>query len=1112
MKPLKLIMNAFGPYGGKVEIDFSKLGHQGLYIITGATGAGKTTIFDAICFALYGETSGNIREVNDVRSDYAEDTDEAYVSLEFSHQGQLYRITRKPRQYRQAKRKVKGVSAKAMTQATALLEFLSDGQRKPLEKTSTVNKEIEDNILKITYEQFKQIVMIAQGEFQQALTTDTGERSEVMRKVFQTGAYKVLEGMLDEKKKVFSKKVEASNNEIKTYFTGISCDENSVYNDELKEKNNGVISAVAINIIEKLVNDIADEDKKLLQAESEKKKDADEQVESAVKGLQSAKDHNDNIEKLQELLQIKKSLNDEQEVNTEREAMVDTLKKVVYKVRPLYDDVNNQRRDIASVEANIQSNDVEIQNAKVAEKEAGKAEILAMEQQDQAKKLTEEAARLKSTNDSYERRDKLLKLVVVGEAAKTKAGEDLENVNDAIAKSEKKLAVAKKMEKECESTPTELFEVRTKQAQLGACLSHMNKNLRGKSRSLQEKRRLYEEQEKNSIEADIQLNKAQINFNTVNIELRCNRAGILAADLKAGQKCPVCGSTDHPELAHSSGTKFTDADLDRAQEALNKATAMSGNARLEKLNALNDYRNSVNEIVAKINDVIDNVHQSGEDGKNILDTINWHECAYLSDMSQEDISYEALDNNQRILEQELQRATDLESKIQEAVKVLTNKELDLSKKVDIVENARKVISECEDKLIQLKKDYQQALTNQTKISEELEKYRGELAGIGNLEYSSLAELKQQVKKRERDAKAITQNIEEKQKAHNQAKIDLEKTVVSGEMLKKQLVDLKGKLEKAREIYEAALVTNGFIDENSFLIYKDKSDRDIEHLQLLIDEYKKKVLENKTSIENIKKQVGDNTEIKALEGFTKALSDARAFQNRSGERLTVIKERIKKNKACWNKINDISGKVKTEMEKAAMYERLYTTVSGTKTGDNKNNGKMSLEEYVQAAHFERILDSANERMKQISGGAYELCRHDEGTAEQGKTIGGNARTSLNLDVLDTNTNKSRLARTLSGGESFMASLSLALGFSDEIMSRMGGISVDTMFIDEGFGTLDGNRLTDTMNMLTHLSHGDRMIGIISHNSKLEECIPNQIIVQKDNDKGSSLKISIDDEII
>lgn len=1009
-------------------------------------------------------------------------------------------------------RKVNGAISTAMTQAKATLEFLSEGNRKPMEKINAVNDEIVNNILKITYDQFKQIVMIAQGEFQQALTTDTNDRSAVMRKIFQTEGYEALQNILGEKKKIFSKKVEASNNDIKNYFIQIKCDEDSVFYNELQEKKNNVINAFTVELIEKLVTAIAEEDEKSLQHEKGIRAAADKQAEIATKNLQAAETHNSNIKRLQHLLQVEKELNEKSDLYKEMEAEAEILWKVVYKIRPLHDDVKKQFREEQQIAASINVNNTEAEEAKIAEEQAALAEKTAMMQQDTARELSERSARLKGTQKSYERREKLMQQVIACEQRKVKAETEFNNVNKSIDKWEKKLTAAKNMVKQCESAPAKLVDVRNKLQQLGFCIGYMNKNLRGRSMDLQEKLRLYRQDDKNSIEADIQRDNAQAHLNRVNIEIRCNRAGILASDLKIGEKCPVCGSTEHPELAHLSGTEFTDADLDKAQAALNDKIVIANNAAFARLSALNDYRNCANDTVKRINDVIDNIAQSGEEGKNILANINWHKCAPLREMSQDDISYDVLAQNMDILEGELQKAVELKSEIQRSNKKFTDLEYDLVQKTDIFNNARQVILECEENLNNLKETHQSALDSQKKASEELEKTKGELAGIGKLEYSSLAELQKNVKKLDDEVKGINRNIEKKQKAHSDARIKSGEVAARGEMLKQQLADTRKKKEKAESVYVSALNTNGFSDEASYMVYNDKSEGDIDILLNCIKKYNEAVLENKTSVANMRKQVGDNTELSDLEELSRVQREARNVLNASISRLNTIEYRIKQNSDCWKKIHDISSRAKADMEQAAMYERLYITVSGTKAGDNKSNGKMSLEEYVQAAHFERILEAANERMKQISGGTYELCRHDEGTAEQGKTIGGNAHNCLNLDVLDTNTNKRRLARSLSGGESFMASLSLALGFSDEIMARMGGISVDTMFIDEGFGTLDGNRLTDTMNMLTNLSHGNRMIGIISHNSELEKCITNQIIVKKDATKGSSLKISIDGEIV
>lgn len=1112
MKPLKLTMTAFGPYGGTVEVDFTKLGNQGLYIITGDTGAGKTTIFDAICYALYGEISGSVRKINDVRSDYAEPTTEAIVSLEFSHQGQLYRITRKPAQYRLSKRKVKGEEAITKAQASVELKFLSDSQRKPMVGKDDVNTEITENILKISYDQFKQIVMIAQGEFQQALTTGTDKRSEVMRKIFQTEPYEKLGKLLEERKKEFSDKVKTSNTAIKIQFMQIACGENSQHNANLTEMKNSVINTDMVEIIEKLVNAITIEDKEDLSREKVIKDQADKQVKKATMKLQEAATINKNISKLRGLLQIEKELKEQSDIYAEKEKEVETLEKAVYKVIPLYAEMGKISKELTEVEERQKKNADEIEKGKVAKDKAVQEHEAACSRQGQAKELADSSARLKGTKENYERRDKLTGIVKNYQVKNDRAKAELKIAEDNITKNEKTLVEAREQEKTYASVSTKQEKVKNKLNQLNSCIKYMNDNLQGKSKELQDNIAAYKNCEKQSIEADVALNKAKSHYDNVKIELRCNRAGILAKDLQVGEACPVCGSIEHPNLAQLTGTKVTDDDLDKAQTALNNANKLSSQAKLYKDKSLISYRNSALNVVEKINNVLDNVRHSGDDGIAILEAMGWQNCASLDDMSQDDVSYNVLEKNKHILDEELKRATTLRAEIQRKIKQLTDEEASLEEKVKLSIKASATVEKCVQAQQGLKEKYQSAIANQQKASEELEKAKGELAGIGELEFNSLAELQAQWEKLDKEANAILKNIDDKQKMLNEVKIKLSTAEAQSDMLKNQLEELNRKLEKSREIYKSSLETNGFSDENSFLRYSDKTDRDIKELQNSIAEYKEKVVSNKSAIAITKEQLGEETEPRDLVVLENELAEAEKLRNDSVNRYKKIEGRIELNKASMDEIHKINNKVKNESEKSILYERLYNTVTGVKAGDNKNNGKMSLEEYVQAAHFEHILESANVRMREISGGTYELCRHDDGTAEQGKTMGGNSHNCLNLDVLDTNTNKRRLARTLSGGESFMASLSLALGFSDEIMAKMGGISVDTMFIDEGFGTLDASCLNDTMNMLTHLSHGNRMIGLISHNSELEKCITNQIIVKKDASKGSSLKLSIDGDII
>lgn len=216
MKPLKLVLSAFGPYAGRTEIDFTRLGEQGLYLITGDTGAGKTIIFDALCYALYGETSGGTREASMLRSQYAAADVPTFVELAFRLRGQEYVVRRNPEYQRPAKR------GSGLTLERAAAELRYPDARQPVTKTGEVDRAVKE-LLGLDYKQFTQIAMIAQGQFRKFLDTNTDERSKIFRELFHTEFYQSLQERLKREALDKYKECEELQRRTAQFLSGISC-------------------------------------------------------------------------------------------------------------------------------------------------------------------------------------------------------------------------------------------------------------------------------------------------------------------------------------------------------------------------------------------------------------------------------------------------------------------------------------------------------------------------------------------------------------------------------------------------------------------------------------------------------------------------------------------------------------------------------------------------------------------------------------------------------------------------------------------------------------------------------------------------------------------------
>ena len=277
MRPLKLTIAGFGPYAGKQELDFAVLGHRGLYLITGDTGAGKTTIFDAITFALFGEASGDSRSADMLRSKYARDEDPTFVELTFAYGGKTYTVRRNP-EYERAKAKGTGTTKQP---ASAQLTY-PDGHS--VTKTKEVDQAVQ-GIIGLTREQFSQVAMISQGEFRKLLQADTRERQKIFRDIFGTGLYVTLQEQLKAKATELKIQREQADVSIRQYVEGIACHEDSLLAADVKKaKENGLPITEIQGLLERLLK----EDTAAQEVLSGQLSQLDRQLETAVAQLAKA--------------------------------------------------------------------------------------------------------------------------------------------------------------------------------------------------------------------------------------------------------------------------------------------------------------------------------------------------------------------------------------------------------------------------------------------------------------------------------------------------------------------------------------------------------------------------------------------------------------------------------------------------------------------------------------------------------------------------------------------------------------------------------------------------------------------------------------------------------
>ena len=930
MRPLLLKMSAFGPYAGNTVIEFDKLGDKGLYLICGDTGAGKTTIFDAICYALFGEASGRLRDVSMLRSKYADDLTPTEVELLFLHNDKEYRIVRNPEYYRPSKR---GGGLTKQPQDACL--YMPDGN--VISKAKDVNKAVEE-LLSLNCDQFFQISMIAQGSFRELLISDTNTRQKIFRELFKTGFYLTLQDKLSEARKEISDKVSDSKKSIELYVRDITVDEDDVLSIDVENAKAGLM--LTEDIIELIVS-LINKDETIANDNENKLKTVNgelERVNSSIAIIENAINSKEMLDITLKEYEEKKPM--EEAANAEFEkAKIELAKK------------DGIVKELSAIEAEIKKNE-----------DIKKTEALINRLSDDEKNETEKLSLLSDEKEQ--------KAGVLSELKSELDG--LKNVGVSIEEYKNKL-------EKLDESINELNELKKEH----------KKFIRGQQE--------LEELTDKYIEDNNEFKRLRDIYEEMEQAFRDGQAGILAATLTDGEKCPVCGSLAHPDKA-----KLTDEIP--SEEKLNEAKDNASKAR-DKANEASSFLRSRRTFVELIKEQLIN---------------NAVELFSDSDIDEDkDLFISNLESN---IESRKFEITTLRNDINDK---LNNEKRRETRKKEIEDN---LISEYEKKL--------------KLIDEDIASLNIEIAGIN----ASINENK--LKAKEIKESLIFSDMSDAEIRRNELTYTLNSI--------QQLYDIK---EQER---------NQIHDEVTKLTSK------IESL--------------KKSLEGI--EITDVTDKKAKK------TELEYKRNDLIKKIQEERTRIRINNNVLENIKDKAESLK-ETEKNLSY---ITSLSKTANGDLAGKEKIKLETYIQTTYFDRIIRRANLRFMEMSSGQYELKRQRVASDIRGQS-------GLDLVVIDHYNGTERSVRTLSGGESFMASLSLALGLSEEVQSSSGGVSVDTLFVDEGFGTLDSDSLDLAYKALTNVTEGNRLVGIISHVAELRNKIDNQIIVKKEKSGGSVATVRV-----
>ena len=942
MRPLKLTMSAFGPYAGSTEVDFTNLGDRGLYLITGDTGAGKTTIFDAITFALYGEASGEIRESSMLRSKYADAKTPTFVELIFALGGKEYRIYRNP-EYERPKARGEGFT---LQKSDAEL-VLPDG--KVIARQREVNQQIVE-ILGIDRSQFTRIAMIAQGDFRKLLFASTEERKKIFQKLFHTHLYQSLQDELKRASGQLRKQFEGALASADQYMEGILCAEDHPLSAKIAQaREHQLPVSEVVGILKELI------------ASDKASEEALEQVEQELSAKISSVDQTLAIAREQE--KQKKSLASAKDQLTEENSRMEQRKNALetaLKEKPRIEELTHQAADLKS-----QLSEYEQLDSLIGE-------------------VSQLSRKISKNQQDFDQKSKKLESL---QNTLREQKQELESLQDA-GEEEAKLTA------QCDKLQQRKSDLQGLEADLDG-LTQLEKKLDRAQQEYREKQSAAEELQA----AYDHMRKAYLD----------EQAGVLAQDLTDGQACPVCGSTHHPNPAKISMEAPTKEQLERAEILVGQAAKAAGDASRRAGEIRGRVDGQKQTVMKAVNELLEVSADLEPEFLTAVDETAGSGIGYASDLS----------NIQKTLQaQQQETKAELET-LQKELK-------DAAERRKRRAELTKSIPEAEEKLNQMEVALQElktaiaSLTAQKEAAERQQKTLQE-----KLAYQTKAEAESEIRRLAQEQKTLTDAIDAAEK-------DLQK----GE---KQLAALEA------------------------------------------------------TIAGTEKQLAEHDEIDlAAEEARRETLEIR--QQEAAAQKQEIHARVAANQTTLEKIRERQAQLGEIETRLRWVKSLADTAGGTLPGKEK----IMLETYVQMAYFDRIIARANVRFLVMSGGQYELKRRRE--AENNRSQSG-----LELDVVDHYNGSQRSVKTLSGGESFKASLSLALGLSDEIQASAGGIRLDTMFVDEGFGSLDEESLAQAMESLAGLADGNRLVGIISHVPELKQRIEKQILVRKDRGGGSHVEV-------
>ncbi|KZT78109.1 Exonuclease SbcC [Lactiplantibacillus plantarum] len=1058
MKPVYLAMNYFGPHEHSI-IDFSKLESTPIFLISGDTGAGKSTIFDAMTFALFGSTTNDGtdgRAAKEMRSQFAPADQPTSVTFYFEHGNQLYKIARSPEQYL-AKKKGSGLTKKNSTAKLAVVDHVGGVEIESIAtKPADVGPEIT-TILNLTADQFKKIILLPQNDFSEFLKSKTTDKEKILKKIFGTQLYSDFTAELKTEYQTASKTGDQFVTNLRVALAS------ATWNDEEQSQLQAVPDDQKISLLQTFVT--------TRQSTFDRAQQATNKINQAVKAAETAyQQARDRHQQFDRLAQAQADYH----TKVEQQAPAITIAKqhldALTWAQPLQvtmQALSQQTRDQKQLTINQQAANSNVQQAQDDYQQAQAAvqqlddqsETIHQHQQrlerlatlipqaqqverltTQAAKLKSSAAGLKATLAQHETVTKSLTAKITAQQAILPPVDDLHATKDLLTKQREQFVdTLTPLDSQWRNAQQEQQRVTKQLADLRAQLTRDEQNQ----------------------------HNAQVQFDQQRGQRQSLMIAQLQQELVDGQPCVVCGSTDHSQMPVTT-LVANEADLRQSMQAVDDAQ--------NALAAANKQVEATQQRVEQTQKEVDQTTQQVATAQTQL-TSTYQQLIETSGL--------ALNSSYDL--------TTLKA-------FFTDQLATITKKLEAAQQVIQVIAELTDALetqqkqaqqVELQLGQQQALLHSTETD-----LTAAQAAIGADSQETSTALLAEKEHLNQTVATYQQRLETAQAAVQANRLTLSKHQT-------KLDDLNDRLKTAqtsRAQFEQA-ITQALADPEapthdqtvleSWL--EEVANGQLTALQVKIATYQQDKQRLTSELDQLHTALTD-VERPDLTAIRAQLEDLQAHKDQALQSQTVAKRTLTDAQSCLEQVQQIMHQQGTFAKRFAEITSLYNIM----TGKDGNDHKLKLETYVVQNYLQRVLNYANDHF-------INLLSNNRYTFELAAEASDNRSDhGLDINVYDNETGNSRSSNTLSGGETFIAALSIALSLSEVVQSSANGVQIDALFVDEGFGSLDDETLEKAMQALETIGE-NRMVGVISHIESMKRTIGQQVLIKKLGDGRSTVRL-------